>query len=81
MVMSKRLHTCPNKSNVIYHLQFGFRQQYSTSHALTNITENVRKVLDDGNIGCRVFVDFCRFMGFQVNGLDPTCLIAVSMYL
>ena len=43
--------------NVIYNLQFGFRQQYSKSHALINITENIRKALDDGNIGCRVFVD------------------------
>ena len=28
------------------------RQQYSTSHALINTTENIRKALDDGNIGC-----------------------------
>ena len=28
-----------------------------TSHALINITENVRKALDDRNIGCGVFVD------------------------
>ena len=34
-----------------------FRQQYSTPHALINITENVRKALDDGNIGCGVFID------------------------
>ena len=44
-------------SNIIYNLQFGFRQQYSTSHALVNITENIRKALDGGNIGCGVFVD------------------------
>ena len=44
-LMYKRLYT------------FGFRQQYSTSHALINITENIRKALDDGNIGCGVFVD------------------------
>ena len=37
-----------NKNNVIYNLQFGFRQQYSTSHALINITENIRKGLDNG---------------------------------
>ena len=53
----KRLYTFFNKNNVIYNLQFGFRQQYSTSHALINITENIRKALDDGNIGCGVFVD------------------------
>ena len=27
-------------------------------HALTNITENMRKVLDDGNIDFEMFVDF-----------------------
>ena len=54
--MYKRLYTLLNR-NVIYNLQFGFRQQYSTSHALINITEHIRKALDDGNIGCGVFVD------------------------
>ena len=56
-LMHKRLYTFLNNSNTIYNLQFGFRQQYSTSHALINITENIRKALDDGNIGCGVFVD------------------------
>ena len=55
-LMYKRLYTFLN-NNIIYNFQFGFRQQYSTSHALINITENIRKALDDGNIGCRVFVD------------------------
>ena len=44
-------------NNIIYNIQFGFRQQYSTSYASINVTENIRKVLDDGNIGCGVFVD------------------------
>ena len=56
-LMYKRLYTFLNNNNIIYNLQFGFRQQYSTSHSLINITENIRKALDDGNIGCRVFVD------------------------
>ena len=55
--MYKRLYTFLNKNNVIYNLQFGFRQQYSTSHVLINITENIRKALDDRNIGGGVFVD------------------------
>ena len=41
----------------IYNLQFGFRQQFSLTHFLINITENIRKALDDGKIGCGVFVD------------------------
>ena len=56
-LMYKRLYTFLDYSNIIYDLQFGFRQQYSTPHALINITENIRKALDDGNIGCGVFVD------------------------
>ena len=55
--MQKRLYTFLNKNNVIYNLQYGFRQQYSTFHALINITENIIKAHDDGNIGCGVFVD------------------------
>ena len=52
----KRLYTFLNNNN-IYNLQFGLRQQYFTSHALINITQNIRKALDDGNIGCGVFAD------------------------
>ena len=54
-LMCKRLYTFLNK-NIIYNQQFGFRQQYSTYHALNNITEKIRKALDDGNIGCGIFV-------------------------
>ena len=56
-LMYKRLYAFFDYNNIIYDLQFGFRQQYSTSHALIDITENIRKALDDGNIGCGVFVD------------------------
>ena len=60
--MYKRLYTFLSNKNIIYNLEFGFRQQYSTSCALTIfyivcITENIRKALDDGNMGCGVFVD------------------------
>ena len=54
--MYRRLYTFLNNNNIIYNLQLGFRQQYSTSHVLINITENIRKALADGNIGCAVFV-------------------------
>ena len=57
-LMYERLYAFLDYNDIIYDLQFGFRQQYSTSHALINITENIRKALDDGNIGCGVIVDF-----------------------
>ena len=62
--MYKRLYTFLNNNNAIYNLKFGFRQQYSTSHALINITENIRKALDDENIGCGVFVELQK--GFDI---------------
>ena len=59
-----------NDNNSIYLLQFGFRQKYSTTHAqsqsietqtidyaLISLTEDIRKYLDEGNIGCGIFVD------------------------
>ena len=55
--MYKRLYTFLNNNNIIQNLQFGFRQHYSTSYAIINITENIRIALDEGNIGCGVFVD------------------------
>ena len=50
----KRLYTFLDNNSIIYNLKFSFRQHYSTSHALINITENIRKALDES---CAVFVD------------------------
>ena len=38
-------------------LKFRFRQKYSTTHALISLTEDIRKNIDEGNIGCGIFVD------------------------
>ena len=48
------------KKELIYTFQFGFRQKYSTTHALIYIAELIRKQLDDHNYGCNIFVDFQR---------------------
>ena len=60
--MYERLCAFLNNNNTIYKLQFGFRQQYSTSHALINITENIRRALDDGNIGCGVLWTYKKLL-------------------
>ena len=41
--MYKGIYAFLNKSNVIYNLQFGFRQECSSSDALINITEKLVK--------------------------------------
>ena len=37
--------------------QFGFRNKYSTTHALIDITETIRKAIDNGEFACGVFLD------------------------
>ena len=52
-----RLSTFLNIKGIIYPLQFGFRQNYSTSYALIHLTETIKEALDQGKYGCRIFVD------------------------
>ena len=56
-LMFKRLYSFLSKYKVIYNLQFGFRENHSTTHALTYLTEQVRNALDNSNYSCGVFVD------------------------
>ena len=56
--MYNRMYKFFSDNNLIYSLQFDFRQKYSTVNALISLTENIRKNLDEGNIGCGFFVDF-----------------------
>ena len=55
--MYSRIFKFLNDNNSIYPLQFGFRQKFSTTHALISVTEDIRKNIGEGNIGCSIFVD------------------------
>ena len=52
-----RIYSYLTKNNMIYNKQFGFRSNYSTTHAILSITEYIRTLLDDGHFVCGVFVD------------------------
>ena len=45
------------KYRLIYHVKFGFRQHYSASYALLNLTESIMKALNEGSFSCGIFVD------------------------
>ena len=45
-------------NNLVYNLKIVFRQKHSTTHALIHLTEKIRKQLDSGKYGCRIFADF-----------------------
>ena len=55
--MYNRMYKFFSDNNLIYPLQFGFRQKYSTVYALISLTKNIRKNLDEGKFGSGIFVD------------------------
>ena len=57
-IMYNRLYNFFESNNLIYSHQFGFRQKFSTSYALIDLTENIKKNIDQGYFGCGIFVDF-----------------------
>ena len=57
-LMFNRLYSFLESHKCIYDLQFGFRQKHSTNHALLSMTQQIKDVIDKGNIAVGVFVDF-----------------------
>ena len=56
-LMAVRLNSYLKLYEIIYPKQFGFRAGYSTTHSLIDITENIRKTLENKKYGCGVFID------------------------
>ena len=56
--MYTRLYKLLEKYSSLYKKQFGFRNSHSTNHALINITEKIKKSLDNNEYSCGVFLDF-----------------------
>ena len=67
--MYNRIYKFFSDNNLIYSLQFGSRQKYSTVHALISLTESIRKNLDEGNIGCGIFVDLPKALDTVEHGI------------
>ena len=67
-LMYNRLHNFLGMISVIYELQFGFRQIYSTSHPLIHLTDKVRKQIDSGHFACRIL--FHLLKAFDTVGHD-----------
>ena len=55
--MFNRVNRFLDEKHCIYNLQFGFRKKHSTNHAIIEITENIRKALDDKKYACGIFID------------------------
>ena len=55
--MFNRLYNFLESNKCIYELQFGFRSKHSTGHALTDLTEAIRKAMDESSFAVGVFID------------------------
>ena len=56
-LMYNRLVIFLEKNQLIYHGQYGFRSNHSTSHALLLITDKIQKAIEAGMFGCGIFLD------------------------
>ena len=72
----KRLYNFLEKKEIIFSLQFGFRQKYSITHALIHLTDKIKHDNDKGNYACGISVDFQK--GF--NTVDHHILLKKLEY-
>ena len=69
--MYNGLYNFLEKKKEIFSLQFGFRQKYSTTHALIHLRDKIRHEIDKGNYACGISVDFQK----AFNGVDHHILM------
>ena len=55
--MYHRLYGYLEELKILYPIQFGFRENCSTTHALISITEPIRQSIDNNEFGCGIFID------------------------
>ena len=56
-LIHNRLSRFLEENKCLFSKQFGFRSKHSTTHTLIDLTETIRKALDDDEFACGVFLD------------------------
>ena len=49
-----------DKNQILNQYQFGFRKNHSTEHAILEITDKLKKAIDNKEITCGLFLDFTK---------------------
>ena len=85
-LIHSRLYNFFDNYNVLNSLQFGLRNRPSTLHALINLTESMKKTIDDGvyGHGCDLFIDLQKAFDtkkLKHYGVRGTALSWFSFYL
>ncbi len=58
--MYSRLYKFMTKHKILYHYQFGFRENHSTSLALIEIIDYIRQSIEDHNYTFGIYLDFTK---------------------
>ena len=66
--MHQRIYTFLETHNILCPSQFGFRIKHSTSHAVINITEEIKHSIDNNKYGCGFFLDPKRLLTQLIMG-------------
>ena len=56
-LIHRRLNSFLEQNNIFYATHFGFRDRYSTSHALIKITDKIMKACAQGLFACGIYLD------------------------
>ncbi len=56
-LMHKRLYNFLELHEILFQMQFGFRNGHSTDHALISLSEKIKSTLDSNRVGCGIFID------------------------
>ena len=59
-LMQQRLYSYLSNFNILFKLQFGFREHHSTTLALTEIVDSIRKEVDNGNSVLGIYLDLSK---------------------
>jgi hypothetical protein len=59
-LVSIRLLDLLEKNNIFFDKQFGFRNKYSTEHAILNIVDKIQRAIDGKEFSCGIFLDLSK---------------------
>ena len=56
-LMHQRLYNFLELHDILFQMQFGFRNGHSTDHALISLSERIKSTVDSNRVGCGIFID------------------------
>ena len=62
--MHIRINEFLEKKTISHWKQFGFWKDFSTNHAILDLTQSMQKALDDGLVEFWIFIDFGKALNY-----------------